>query len=85
MKRSVAMVLLYCLCFYVAVYCAFYHFRKPAANLAYWAYTDDSPDWIENCTYYTFYPLYLIHQRFLGGHRHTWDRPEPSWPPNFQG
>jgi hypothetical protein len=86
MKRSVAMLLLYFVCFYVVAYCALYHFRKPAANLGYWAYTGDYwPDSIERCIYYAFYPLYVTHQRFLGGHRHTWDRPEPYWPPNFQG
>lgn len=70
---------------YVMAYFALYSNRKPAANLAYWAYSEDKPQWVENCLYYGFFPVYFIHQRVFGIGRHTWDREEIHIPPDFQG
>jgi len=86
MKRSRGIFALYFFSFYVAAYCVLFHFRRPAANLAYWGYTEDCPEWIETCTYYFFYPIYFVHQRVFHGHRHTWDRLPIHLPgPDFQG
>jgi hypothetical protein len=72
---------------YLCAYTALYHFRHPAANLAYWCYIAGGrkTETLERCAYYGFFPIYFIHQRLLGAGRHTWDRPAPSFPPGFQG
>ena len=87
MKRHLACLGLYVLILYLGAYTALYHFRHPAANLAYWCYVAGGrkTEALERCTYYCFYPIYFVHQRFLGAGRHTWDRPAPYFPPGFQG
>ena len=70
---------------YLAVYASLFHLRRPAANLAYWAYTEDTPEWIETCLYYVFFPVYFVHQRVFDVQRHTWDRFEIIYPPDFKG
>jgi len=85
MKRIEIGFLLGLIVLYVAGYALIYANRKPAANLAYWAYTEDSPEWVEDCFYYGFYPLYFIHQRVFHIGRHIWDRPVWVIPPGFEG
>ena len=68
---------------YVIAYCTLYHFRQPAANLAFWVYSKPANKRTEKCLYYGFYPIYFVHQRFFRGMRHNDDR-EPYYPPAFQ-
>jgi hypothetical protein len=70
---------------YLVAYGFLYSNRKPAANLAYWAYTEDRPMWVEDCLYYGFYPVYFAHQRLFHVGRHTWDREHIEFPADFQG
>ncbi len=77
MKRGAKFAALSAACLYLSAYGALYHFGRPAANLAYWVYSDHGPAWAEDCLYYAFYPPYFVHQRVLGGGRHNYDRPEP--------
>jgi len=69
---------------YLLVYAFLYHFRGPAANLAYWVYSESTPDWAEVSLYYAFYPPYFVHQRLFAGARHNYDRPEPWFPPAYE-
>ena len=87
MNKHLAFLGCFVLCLYLGAYVILYHFRRPAANLAYWCYTSGGreSEARERCTYYCFYPVYFVHQRFLGAGRHTWDRPAPYVPPGFQG
>lgn len=60
-----------------AAYALAFHFRSPAANLAYWCYTPgDSPAWAEDAAYAAFYPAYIVHRAVLSGPRHTFNREE---------
>ncbi len=70
-------------CLYIAIYGCLFHYRRPAANLAYWAYTDAGPDWVETCLYYGFFPVYFVHQRVFHSQRHTWDRSTPVMGPGL--
>ncbi len=74
-----------CFLLYVFAYVTLFHYRRPAANLAYWCYTGTGPDWAETCLYYGFFPVYFVHARMFDGHRHTWDRSQPVYPANFEG
>jgi hypothetical protein len=88
MKRKNVIEFLFAMflvCAYVIAYAATYANRKPAANLAYWAYTEDTPEWVEDCLYYGFYPVYFIHQRLFQVGRHTWDREPVEIPADFKG
>ena len=85
MKKSGTFILVYVLSLYLISYCALYYFRRPAANLAYWGYTENTPEWVESCMYYAFYPPYVVHQRIFHAQRHAWDRPTIHYPPDFQG
>ncbi len=77
MKHGPKLGALSAVCLYVFVYGALYHVRTPAANLAYWVYSERAPAWAEECVYYAFYPPYFLHQRVVGAGRHNYDRPEP--------
>lgn len=60
---------------YVAVYATAFHFRSPAANLAYWCYTpEEFPSWTEDAAYATFYPAYAVQRAIFDGPRHNFDR-----------
>ena len=65
---------------YAATYATLFACRSPAANLAYWSYTTNSPEWIEEGLYLTFYPAYWIHRKVLHVRPHTWDREPASQP-----
>ncbi len=71
---------------YLCAHTSLYHFRHPAANLAYWCYIPGGrkTETLERCTYFCFYPIYFVHQRFLGAGRHAWDRPVPYSPLVFR-
>ncbi len=66
----------------VAAYSVAYSRRVPAANLAYFAYTDHAPSFVERTMLYGFYPVYYIHSRVFSGQKHVWDRPRPVDVPN---
>lgn len=55
--------------------------RLPAANLAYFVYSDTPR--VDSACYYFFLPAYRLHQNFnklrhTGFARHNWDRPKIS-------
>jgi hypothetical protein len=85
MKRRKEYSLLCIVCLYIAVYSCLFYFRRPAANLAYWAYTENTSETVETCLYYGFFPVYYVHQRVFNVQKHTWDRSEPVYPPGFNG
>jgi hypothetical protein len=73
---------------YVAAYGILYYNRKPAGDLAYWDYTSEEPRnglWGEDCLYYGFYPVYIIHQRLFHCQRHIFDFYFAQIPDDFQG
>ncbi len=55
MNKALAGFAIYALFFYLIAYGVLYHFRCPAANLSYWAYSESTPDWAEMSMYYGFY------------------------------
>ena len=61
---------------YVTIYGVLYCNRKPAGDLAYWCYTREEPRnglLGEDCLYYGFYPVYMVHQRLFHSQRHIYD------------
>ena len=73
---------------YVAAYGRLYCHRKPAGDLAYWCYTKEEPRnglWGEDCLYYGFYPVYIVHQRLFHCQRHIFDFHFAEIPDDFPG
>jgi hypothetical protein len=70
---------------YVASYCALLRARTPAGNLGYFVF--ECPPAADAILYYTFYPLYKLHEwsglpRFIP---HSRDRPEIVQPYGDEG
>jgi hypothetical protein len=68
--RSVAWVLAMTL--YVGSYAVMYWNRRPAANMFYFIYSENS--YVEEVSYHLFYPLYWIHRHVFWGQKHNDDR-----------
>lgn len=62
---------------YSAAYAGAFHFRSPAANLAYWCYTPENfPAWSEAFCCALFRPAYAFQRAAFDGPRHNFDREE---------
>ena len=70
---------------YIAIYGWLYYHRKPAGDLAYWDYTGPGPMRADDCLYYAFYPVYIIHQRVFHCQRHIKDFHFAEIPDDFPG
>ena len=75
LKKRILIVGLILIFLYVGSYAAFYIYRKPAGNLAYWVYLPggNETEHEEDALYHFYYPIYKIH-RVLGAGRHDYDR-----------
>ena len=69
---------------YISAFEFMYLNRVPAANMAYFGYTDNVR--AESFFYYFFYPAYWVQRRVFGfGQTHTWDREPVIFPSDFKG
>jgi len=84
-KKHSLSILLCAICAYADTYAVLYARRGPAANLAFWVYTEYGPNWAEKSLFYGFYPVYFVHTRALDGARHNWDRRDRVCPLGFGG
>jgi hypothetical protein len=84
-RRRVLTLLTVALLLYVSSFEYMYWNRKPAMNMVYFSYTTGS-NTTEECFYDFYFPVYWVQRRLLGiGQSHTWDRPDPVYPPGFEG
>ncbi len=65
---------------YIAAYAVAWEQRRPAANMAYFVYSDN--DTTDRICYRVFYPLDWLHRRLFDSGKHRFDatpmRPDPG-------
>ena len=74
MRTKVVRLQILVLAAYTGTYAIAYACRQPAANLAYFAYTEAPiSESLEKGLWCFYWPVYKTH-KFLGAQRHTYDR-----------
>lgn len=73
-KRSALLIVgVFVIAGYLSAYTVLYCSKSPAANMAYFVYTEHSK--LDHALYWTFWPIYKFHGLVLGQSKHNLDRP----------